>query len=1267
MHEDKRRNPLFSLSLLQVLRRSWPGVLLLLAIPLLALLPRPNLLTGDTTSTDPLEGHREFLIYSLIAQSNSKGYLASQDQTDLNLPFSFQSGGSIGAPLSAFDSNADDTYSHALAWGRDGRGDFVLEARVFHDKGEDKTGAISLVATYVGESSPAYTLKRFDTPSPPAKTDDNRVEQSRCVDMAALDIDGDGIRDFVVVYGSTASGGKLKAVAINGNLTGSGGLAVKEVTGWTSSDGNVHLVPNVRAVAGDFLGDGTPAVAWLAAEQNDTHQPTEKDGSYVLWACSFGRDFFTNGTKTLSSPQILDKGFSKNLTGECDLAAGDLDGDGTDEILPVTAGRVQDDVDGYGVHSYSALSDVYSYRFASGALTKLAHNSDTHRIGGQDAHGTAHDFPMWAPVRCGAGDIDGDGKDELVWVSSGNMKDDNYGCFVFRMVEGSSSSLSYSYNDEYDGNWTGPPMSDGIEFDLTVGPISSAYALPNATNGNLVKRQVILAWRSGDNDNCLALRGITWTGSDFVDGNVKNSFKLDDMSGVKGLYLALGDWNDQSFALGDPVHYTAYGSISPIVVLQEPPKHFDLVDGVSIDAFRSLSGFQSQFQLNNTSSATTATTNVTDWSVGAQTQGSLTWGHLFKWNLTSTLSAAMNGKKTDLDKQVAQQSTTSVAAAENDDQVYFTVQDLDVWRYPILNETATDASGNVGPAWYQIVVPIPGDAPVNASVCGTNLEWYQPVHENGNLLSYPNSIARISDHPSGNTGDLTSAAAFDTGYNEVSQNWTWTNSQFTESGNTLGGNLGASLTFGVASRPKKKGDPNGWNASIGVTGDGAYSHAVTTKSDFSNSTGLKVQKPNTNDAVLAGPIPWNHLVYGVTAQVFQAQKGYLTMGFAPNLTGNGAGDFWTGRDQTYDMPYYEKPDPALNLPRKYVSTPYRDSNGFDRHKWLLSDASASHDIRGIYFTTTAGTPGSVLPDSTTSNLGVDLPKGQSLYVNCRIYNYSFLPVSNVKVRFYYAPYNPQPGQTGEGSPVEIGTVTVPQIPGWTAAGDPNWAWAQVLWNTASLSSVSPTDTYMVRVRIDPEGEIAEIHDDGDPAENNTGRYEVALVDPADLDLSSSAVSGTQKGVGAIQIPSCDIVVPQDSLSVSKTEAAAGDQVLVNASVLLSGTNRKRPLVRVGFYDGDPDRGGKLFDLRRIPLLTPNVPYGVQAVFHPTTSGTHVLYTKVLSEVGNRKSGQTASVSVQVSGGGGGGSGSGGGGGCNAAGLAWWGLLLLLPLLARRRQ
>jgi uncharacterized protein (TIGR03382 family) len=122
---------------------------------------------------------------------------------------------------------------------------------------------------------------------------------------------------------------------------------------------------------------------------------------------------------------------------------------------------------------------------------------------------------------------------------------------------------------------------------------------------------------------------------------------------------------------------------------------------------------------------------------------------------------------------------------------------------------------------------------------------------------------------------------------------------------------------------------------------------------------------------------------------------------------------------------------------------------------------------------------------------------------------------------------------------------------------------------------------------------------------------------------------------------------------------------VNAAVLLSGTDRQRPRVFVGFFDGKPGEGGRLFDIHRIPLLTPDVPYSVQAAFRSSIPGEHVLYAMILGEPGNRKSGETVSVPVTVSD-----TGSSGSGGCNAAGpgsAAALGFLIPLSLLGRRRR
>jgi hypothetical protein len=507
--EEKREGDPLSPS---TTRRGNPGkrgplrAVLILLVPLFLFLwylapPGPSV--GDDAGTDPLEGHREFLLDGVIVQDNGTAILLSQDQVDPARPFSFDFGGVVGAPISYFHATADHTRSHSIAWGRDGKGDLVLEVRAFHSESTTyHDGHVSLVVTYAGSGTPTYTLQSFDACNPPAETSDGRFEKSRCVDVTALDIDGDGIRDFVIVYGDNDGDlGGFRAVAVNGDFNKNGKIVYKYIMNRSWPDGTVgHIVPNARIVAGDFLGDGTPAVAWLLAQQTDGHQPTEHDGKYYLQVCSFPKDFFSGGAAALSPVKTLDQGFDKNLTGECDLTAGNIDGTGPEEILPLLAGRLHTDTS-YGTDYTVPVGDVYAFRYSSGVLNQLSHAGSSYRIGGQDASGSTKTWPMWAPARCGAGDIDGDGKDEMVWMSSGCAYKGNYGYPVIRVLKYDGSSLYYSYDKQYDGNWDSPPMSDGIEFDLEVGHLSSAWALPNSANGNLVKEQVLTAFRSGDDGN----------------------------------------------------------------------------------------------------------------------------------------------------------------------------------------------------------------------------------------------------------------------------------------------------------------------------------------------------------------------------------------------------------------------------------------------------------------------------------------------------------------------------------------------------------------------------------------------------------------------------------------------------------------------------------------------------------------------------------------------------------------------------------------------
>lgn len=51
-------------------------------------------------------------------------------------------------------------------------------------------------------------------------------------------------------------------------------------------------------------------------------------------------------------------------------------------------------------------------------------------------------------------------------------------------------------------------------------------------------------------------------------------------------------------------------------------------------------------------------------------------------------------------------------------------------------------------------------------------------------------------------------------------------------------------------------------------------------------------------------------------------------------------------------------------------------------------------------------------------------------------------------------------------------------------------------------------------------------------------------------------------------------------------------------------------VTVNFYDGNPDNGGKIFKVTRIPYLASDAQRSIRTVYRPESCGTHQLFAVV---------------------------------------------------------
>ncbi len=95
-------------------------------------------------------------------------------------------------------------------------------------------------------------------------------------------------------------------------------------------------------------------------------------------------------------------------------------------------------------------------------------------------------------------------------------------------------------------------------------------------------------------------------------------------------------------------------------------------------------------------------------------------------------------------KSAQNYSLTIKASTGDDDLVGGAYQTISIWRYPILGQllmrrdgtVVTDASGRSLHPYYELQIPGPVEK-LSPPVAGRGLDWYQPLHENGNALSYP--------------------------------------------------------------------------------------------------------------------------------------------------------------------------------------------------------------------------------------------------------------------------------------------------------------------------------------------------------------------------------------------------------------------------------------------------------------------------------------------------------------------------------------------------
>ncbi|RMG25820.1 MAG: hypothetical protein D6732_21990, partial [Methanobacteriota archaeon] len=412
-----------------------------------------------------------------------------------------------------------------------------------------------------------------------------------------------------------------------------------------------------------------------------------------------------------------------------------------------------------------------------------------------------------------------------------------------------------------------------------------------------------------------------------------------------------GSYFPRDSRLGEPTHSSRTEILQPMVILNAPPVHFDVLNAQSYDINQCYNGnscnFSATYKKTSTQTTELTTQVESDWTYSYGASLSLEKAGI---KLESELQQEY-GTHFSKKQGFSQEVTISLeVTASEDDRIYAVVADYDLWEYPVyINE---EVVGHLA-----VVVP-----KVTENRWFPSKSWsgisYIPDHEVGNVLSYP-EYPVLEDNPilakkikGSNTDnfvlDANSSYAWSLEISDFTSNeveTSWSNKQSANASLELWG-LKGSVS---ASYEAKK----------------LETQTTTVKDGISLSVNLGALDVNIGE-----------VSYRVTPYAYWATNGALVIDYSiqPEISAGGGTPTW------WEVKYGTEPDPSFILPWKYDP-----EKGF-----TLQDEEKRRQTKDIRFK----------PENPRI--------GDTTTVSVRVFNYSLQPTPGpVKIRLYVG--NPDSG------------------------------------------------------------------------------------------------------------------------------------------------------------------------------------------------------------------------------------------------------------------
>ena len=824
-------------------------------------------------------------------------------------------------------------------------------------------------------------------------------------DIVVGDFNSDGVTDFMGIWPGLDSTIVLFTPELNPgtlNWTNANFRTVQE-------DGFPKLMQNppyleldgwIRAVPGQFDDDPAPEI--VVAYWADTGNA---DGGAIQLILYDTNNSFV--PQPVTAPDSLRKisAFIENagenlLYGSrFDLTTADLDQNGIDEIILLSV-EFSD--------STSQFNNDFGWKLV-GTMYELNNNQLMPKVAGTllqgargpiERPGASDDFVERLAMT--TGDFNGDDIAEVIFsMELGTTNADRSETFLYTLeVDKNLSALSvkdeYSIEIANSGTKARKPMSIFAadmnldrrdEVFLNSSGSMKIYELhENRSFPNKIDQFALTQITNKQYHRTIALTDVDILSSDtlqmelitmtdngigawqvFRDGNEQELRRVTSAL-VGGFVMAVGDFDGDAVQLRPPSRQAVTNIIQPLVILNAPPIHFDVLDEEVFDVNKCFNGHTCKHRAiyeNASNRDMEVTTKVNaDWGVSESLELTTELKtKIISASVTGTLMREY-GEKFEEVTGSSENITVSVSSdAIEEDRIYATVSSYDILEYPVYADNIRQGS---------VVAVIPKLHGVES----LNNQWfgaksgpgrdYIPDHEVGNLFSYPRSATLPEGAVFFDQGGFEGGAADTWALSPTAtQNWdlTFSSEDIVEREQSSFQNVSRSLQTTI------EGRFGFFRVNLKATIEDSYSdqQISTHETTIQKESALKVAFGTIEGAILGSN------TYAVSPYVYWNSQGALVLDYAVSLDTD-------ANTQTWWEEYYSLPDLSMILP-------WRN----DQAKGFRSSLLQSQETRDIILDPLLPVP------------------GEEVDIFARIHNFSLEDYfGSVSVRFYYG----DPGSGG---------------------------------------------------------------------------------------------------------------------------------------------------------------------------------------------------------------------------------------------------------------